>query len=197
MDTKKLINEFVRRLPMDIDPLFKESLLEDGNIFELPKGATFVYEGEKQQKIYYTIKGSCIRFIINPNGEERAVMFHTEDFMPMVGNMYIDSKDSLVTFLLKSNEDMTVLELDSSFGLKWINKDHAFARFVFQTSIQYLSNVNQIQNHLLGLSSEDFLFWLLKRYGFLFQRFRSKDIANFMGVTPIWLSNLKRKIAEK
>lgn len=197
MDTKKLFNEFVRRLPMDIDPLFKESLLEDGNIFELQKGATFVYEGEKQQKIYYTIKGSCIRFIINPNGEERAVMFHTEDFMPMVGNMYIDSKDSLVTFLLKSNEDMTVLELDSSFGLKWINKDHAFARFVFQTSIQYLSNVNQIQNHLLGLSSEDFLCWLLKRYGFLFQRFRSKDIANFMGVTPIWLSNLKRKIAEK
>lgn len=197
MDTKKLINEFVRRLPKDIDPLFKESLLEDGNIFELPKGATFVYEGEKQQKIYYTIKGSCIRFIINPDGEERAVMFHTEDFMPMVGNMYIDSKDSLVTFLLKSNEDMTVLELDSSFGLKWINKDHAFARFVFQTSIQYLSNVNQIQNHLLGLSSEDFLCWLLKRYGFLFQRFRSKDIANFMGVTPIWLSNLKRKIVEK
>ena len=64
----------------------------------------------------------------------------------------------------------------------------------YENAIQYLSVLNQFQNHLLGLSSEELLKWLLKNYQPIFQRFRSKDIANFMGVTPIWLSNLKRKI---
>lgn len=190
------IENFIQRLPSDINPLYIDDLYQSVTVISLVKGETFIYEKEKKQKIYYILKGSCVRFIINPAGEERAVMFHTENFMSMVGNMYIDSSDSVVTYLLKANEDMLVLELDSSFGLKWIDRDHAFARYIFQTSIQYLSTINQIQNHLLGLSSEDFLRWLLKKYGFIFQRFRSMDIANFMGVTPIWLSNLKRKITQ-
>jgi hypothetical protein len=56
---------------------------------------------------------------------------------------------------------------------------------------------NQLQNHLTGLSSEEFLKWLLKNYNFIPQRFSSHDIANFMGITPTWLSLLKRKLAKK
>ncbi|MDD6394070.1 MAG: hypothetical protein PUG21_07355 [Prevotella sp.] len=35
---------------------------------------------------------------------------------------------------------------------------------------------------------------LICQYPLLFQRFRGKDIANFMGVTPVWLCNIKRRV---
>lgn len=61
----------------------------------------------------------------------------------------------------------------------------------------YIQTLNQLQNHSIGLTSQAFLEWLLEHYSFLFQRFQSKDIANFMGITPTWLSRLKQKVYKK
>jgi CRP-like cAMP-binding protein len=172
-------------LPFDISSSAFKDFTEQASIIKLVRGDTLVYEREKQQKIYYILEGSCIRYAINQQGEEWAVMFHTENFIPVLSSMYVNSADSLVSYLIKANENTFAFELNKAFGLKWFAKDPAFAAFIYQRGIQYLSIMNQIQNHLLGLSSEDFLQWLIKKYGFMFQRFRSKDIANFMGVTPI------------
>ncbi len=43
-------------------------------------------------------------------------MFHTESFMPMVGNMYIGSSGSVVSYRLKANEENLLLNLDCTFG---------------------------------------------------------------------------------
>lgn len=191
------LDDFIQNgLPTGISPAFIEDLKRQGRPTTLDKDEVIADEHVKDRMIYYLLKGSCIRYIVNPRGEERAVMFHTESFMPMVGNMYVGSEGSVVSYRLKTNEKTTLLCLNRSFGEEWIRKDSVFADFIFQNAIRYLSTVNQIQNHLLGLTSEEFLKWLYSNHQTIFRRFRSKDIANFMGLTPIWLSNLKRKIVK-
>lgn len=192
------LDSFIQdRLPAGISQAFIEDLKQQGKLAISNKDEVITDEYIKDRQIYYILKGSCIRYIINPRGEERAVMFHTESFMPMVGNMYIASAGSVVSYRLRTNERTMLLCLDRTFGEEWLKKDSVFASSIFQNAIQYLSTVNQFQNHLLGLSSEEFLKWLLSNHQAIFQRFRSKDIANFMGITPIWLSNLKRRIVKR
>ena len=188
------LDAFIQRLPAGISPVFLDDLKQQVNQITLNKEEVIACEHMRNNRVYYILKGSCIRYIINPNGEERAVMFHTESFMPMVGNMYIASSGSIVSYSLRTNEKTALLSLNRSFGNEWIKKDAVFAEFIYQNAIEYLSALNQFQNHLLGLTSEDLLKWLLSNHKQIFQRFRAKDIANFMGVTPVWLSNLKRKI---
>ncbi|MBV4238753.1 hypothetical protein LI140_02370 [Phocaeicola dorei] len=191
------LDDFIQNgLPTGISPAFIEDLKRQSRLASLNKDEVIADEYIKDRQIYYILKGSCIRYIINSKGEERAVMFHTESFMPMVGNMYVGSDGSVVSYRLKTNEKTMLLCLNRSFGEEWIRKDSVFADFIFQNAIRYLSTVNQIQNHLLGLTSEEFLKWLYSNHQTIFRRFRSKDIANFMGLTPIWLSNLKRKIVK-
>lgn len=188
------LEAFIRELPAGISQAFIDDLRKRGKPMTLNKEEVIASEHIDDNRIHYILKGSCVRYIINPKGEERAVMFHTESFMPMVGNMYIGSKGSVVSYCLKCNEKTVVLRLDRAFGDEWIGKDAVFAGFIYRNAIRYLSAVNQFQNHLLGLSSEELLKWLLACHGPIFQRFRARDIANFMGITPIWLSDLKRKV---
>jgi hypothetical protein len=138
-----------------------------------------------------------VRYIITSQGNEKAIMFHTEKFMPIMGNAYIKSENSVVSYLIKANERTKVIAWDMSFGLKYAMTDAAYIQFAANNAINMFSIQNQLQNHLTGLSSEEFLKWLLKNYNFIPQRFSFHDIANFMGITPTWLSLLKRKLAQK
>ncbi|MFV0483369.1 MAG: Crp/Fnr family transcriptional regulator, partial [Bacteroidales bacterium] len=161
------------------------------------KGETLFDEKQLDNKLFYITKGSCVRFIVTPQGNERAIMFHTESFIPVIGNMYLNSDNSWVSYSLKANETTELIEFRSDFGYEWQQKDKVFSLFLLQRSAEFLSTINQLQNHLIGLDSETFYQWLIEKYPFILQRFMSKDIASFMGVTPVWLSNIKRKILEK
>jgi|GEM_PF-2559641 len=190
-------DKFLQILPDTLCSQLKTALRERGKHVELDRGDILINENPQNPKIYYLIKGSCIRYIVTPEGDERAIIFHTEDFLPVIGNMYVNSENSWVQYIVKANEHTELIELNSSFGFEWQKKDPAFSLFIYQKSVEYLSIVNQLQNHLIGLKSEMFFEWVLKKHPFIVQRFLSKDIASFMGVTPVWLSNIKRKLQRK
>ena len=184
---------FLNIFPEGLTQALKEAFRESVKYIQLTKAATLVEEGKKLGKIYYIIKGSCVRYVIGPHGEERAIMFHTESFLPIVGNAYIKSENAAVSYSIKANENTEAFELDIATILKFGPTDPVYALNAARVSAQLFSIQNQIQNHLIGLSSEDFLKWLTGNYPFIFQRFNSKDIASFMNVTPTWLSLLKKK----
>ncbi|MGN0281846.1 MAG: hypothetical protein ACI4B3_06070 [Prevotella sp.] len=194
---KEFSDAFIRLLPKDISREFVLDLKEQAKLLVLEKNEALPRMIAGREKIFYILSGSCIRYIINSSYDERAVMFHTESFMPMIGNLYIDDDKSVVRHCIRTNEKTSLLCLDQEFGRSWVNRDPVFASFIYTNAIQYLSSINQFQNHLLGLTSTELYDWLVDKYPFLFQRFLSKDIANFMGVTPVWLSNIKRKVLKK
>ena len=186
-----------KHLPLNINQELKELFVNNAHLISLKKGDTLTDELKTTTKSYVILNGSCVRYIITPEGEERAITFHTEGFIPIIGNSYIKSDYSAVTYLIKVNEPTELIEMDLTIIIKNAISDMSYVSIGMQNVLKFVSIQNQIQNHLIGLKKEEFLIWLIENYGFLFQRFSSKDIASFMNVSPTWLSLFKKKLTEK
>jgi len=185
--------KFERQLPEG----FLHELQENALYTTLKKGEQLFSNQGRKNKTYVILTGSLVRFIVTPEGEERATMFHTESFFPMIANNSINGESSDLAYYFKANEDAGLMEFSQDFALQCIEKHPILARITFQNMIHYFQTHHLIQNHLIALSSIDFFRWFLRNNGAVFHRFQSQDIASFMGITPAWFSKLKRKINQK
>lgn len=190
---QKEYDRFISFFPPSLNEEIKQQIKAQFSYKIVKKGDILFDQNSTEKKGYFLLQGSCVRYIITPLGDEKAIMFHTENFLPIVGNMLFENDKNLLTYSVKANENTEIIEMP--FGIRdFTINDAEYNDFARTLALHYLAVQNQFQNHLVGLTSEDFLKWLLSNYGFLFNRFRSKDIASFMGVTPVWLSTLKAKL---
>lgn len=185
--------KFKKQLPEE----FLQELQKNAKLLELKKGEILFSNVMKRNITFVIISGSLVRFISSPEGEDRAAMFHTETFFPMIGNNFAEIQDSSLTYYIKANENTKLVEFKLDFAVSCIEKYPFLAKTNFLNTLQYFQTHYLIQNHLIALSSLDFFQWFLTHYGSIFNRFQSQDIASFMGITPAWFSKLKRKANKK
>ena len=177
----------------DITADFLNEIEGKADYLEIPKGK-ILFSDKDPRKTFLIIRGSLVQFVITPQGEEKAIMFNTESFLPFSGNTFFGVEESSVYHFARVNEDIKVVVIPYDFVVDAITKYPFFAQKVYLNTLLYIQTLNHLQNHFTGLTSLAFLDWLLQHYSFLFQRFQSKDIASFMGITPTWLSSLKQKV---
>ena len=212
METDNIIKQFCKNrfkmLPTFVLDLFRENykpdittnfldeLDEKAEYLEIQKGE-ILFTDKDPRKTFLIISGSLVQFVITPEGEEKAIMFHTESFLPFSGNTFFGVEESSVHHFARVNEDIKVVVIPYDFVVGAVTKYPFFAQKVYLKTLLYIQTLNRLQNQVIGLTSLEFLEWLLEHYSFLFQRFKSQDIASFMGITPTWLSNLKLKVYKK
>lgn len=180
----------------DITENFLNEIAGKAEYLEIPKGE-ILFSDKDPRKTFLIISGSLVQFVITPKGEEKAIMFHTESFLPFSGNTFFGLEESSVHHFARVNEDIKVIVIPYDFIADALTKYPFFTQKFYLNTLLYIQTLNRLQNHFTGLTSLAFLEWLLEHYSFLFQRFQSKDIASFMGITPTWLSSLKQKVYKK
>ncbi|TCD05924.1 Crp/Fnr family transcriptional regulator [Pedobacter frigidisoli] len=182
-----------KRIPED----FLQDLQKNAQLVEIDKGDILFSNQAKQNRTFVIVAGSLIRFVNTPGGEDRATMFYTETFFPIVGNNFAEIKASSLAYYIRANENTKLVEFKQDFAISCIEKYPSLAKMMFLNMVDYFQIHYLIQNHLVALTSIDFFQWLMEQYGFIFMRFQSQDIASFMGITPAWFSKLKRKANQK
>lgn len=185
--------KFKNQLPEE----FLQELKINARLVELKKGDILFSDHAKENLTFVVIRGSLVRFVTTPGGDDRATLFHTETFFPMIGNNFAEMDGSDLTYFTKANEDAQLIEFKRDFAVSCIQKYPFLAKITFLNTMSYFQTHHLIQNHLVALSNLDFFQWFLKHYFFIFKRFQSQDIASFMGITPAWFSKLKRKANQK
>ena len=160
----------------------------------LANGEFLLREGEVCKFESFVVSGCLKTYYQDENGFEHIVDFSIEEW-------WADDLYSLLTQTpsrsnIKAIEDTTVLQIgksDLELLYQKIPKFERFFRILFQNA--YITQREQINLAISAPAEERYLLFLKKK-PYATKRFPQKDIASYLGVTPQFLSTLKKKLGQ-
>lgn len=143
----------------------------------------------------YVTKGCLRYYYIDDNGVEHNVMFAPEDWW--TSDMYSLLTQTPSHYFIEAIEDTEMLLISkANMEELFLNvpKFDRFFRIILQNA--YVAKERRIMQNL-GQNAEARYTDFITRYPQLAQRLPLKQIASYLGITPEFLSMLRRKAAEK
>jgi len=154
----------------------KENLLEEGQIC---------------RHNYFVLKGLLRKFFVNEKGIEQTTDFALETWW-MTDNFSFERKIP-ADFGIQTVEKSEVLTISYDSQEKLLNDFpimEKYFRIVYQRA--FAANQRRVK-YIFSYSKEDFYFSLLKQYPEFVQRVPQYLIASFLGFTPEYLSEIRKK----
>ena len=168
---------------------FFASLLDSKS---LEPGAFLLREGNICRYETFITKGCLKTYYLDENGVEHIIDFLIEEWW--ADDLYSFFKGTASKWNIKAIENTDVIRI-SKINLEQlyqkIPKFERFFRILFQNA--YISQRDQI-NSILSAPAEERYLSFLKQKPYAEKRFSQKDIASYLGITPQFLSTLKKKI---
>ena len=190
MNFDLLISNISRHISLTQDEAtFFTSLLQSRF---LKAGEFLLREGDVCRYETFVTQGCLKTYYQDDNGFEHILDFSIEQW-------WADDLYSLLTQTasrsnIKAIEDTQVLQIsknDLELLYQTVPKFERFFRIVFQNA--FIAQRQQI-NLSLSASAEDRYILFLQQKPYASKRFSQKDIASYLGITPQFLSVLKKKI---
>lgn len=187
-----LISNLSRHISLTEEEIeFFTSLLK---LKSLTNGEFLLHEGDVCRYESFVIKGCLKNYYLDENGFEHIIDFLIEEW-------WADDLYSLLTQTasrsnIKAIEDTDVLQIsktDLEMLYQKIPKFERFFRILFQNA--YITQREQINLALSAPAKERYLLFIKKK-PYAEKRFSQKDIASYLGVTPQFLSSLKKKLKQ-
>lgn len=183
---KKYIENIIGRNLPDSDWELLSEIIEQE---EIAKGRLLVKEGQRCNHIWF-LKEGAVRFYENVNGEYRTTHFFIAPSMFTVYQSLITNEPSELA--IEATTDLVLDALPYTHLKKLYNESHALERVGrIMAEYQFINEFNR-RRMLLNMDA-------LERYEFLelnqpevFQQFQLKDIATYIGITPVSLSRLRK-----
>ena len=158
-------------------------------------GEFLLREGEVCKFASFVVKGCLKVYYQDEEGYDHIIDFPIEEW-------WADDLYSLLTQTpsrsnIRALEDSEVLQIartDLELLYQRIPKFERFFRILFQNA--FIAQREQI-NLALSVTAEERYLLFLKKKPYAIARFPQKDIASYLGVTPQFLSSLKRKLGRE
>lgn len=143
----------------------------------------------------FVCKGCLRSYYIDNEGVEHNTLFAVEGWW--TGDLYSLITNNPSRYFIEALEDTEVLQISkSNLDLLYQNvpKFERFFRLLLQNA--YVAQEQRIVQNLSSTAEERYASFL-KRYPQLGQRITQKHIASYLGITPEFLSMLRRKTMER
>jgi CRP-like cAMP-binding protein len=181
------ISRHISLTPGEVD--FFTSLLK---LKSLANGEFLLREGDICRYESFVIKGCLKTYYLDKNGFEHIIDFSIEEWW--ADDLYSFLTQTASKSNIKAIEDTDILQIgktDLESLYQKIPKFDRFFRILFQNA--YITQREQINLALSATAEERYLLFIKKK-PYAEKRFSQKDIASYLGITPQFLSTLKRKL---
>ena len=141
----------------------------------------------------FITKGCLRMFHIDRKGLEHILSFAIEDMW--MTDLYSYLTKTPATFSIDALEDTTILQIEKVHMQKVCDRIPKFER-LFRIMLQkaFFTQQLRIMQHLSTTAEQRYVYFR-KNFPGLEQRISQKQIASFLGITPVFLSMLRRKQA--
>lgn len=156
------------------------------------KKVNLLEEGQICKYNYFVLNGLLRKFFINEKGTEQITEFAIETWW-MTDNISYEHKIPS-EFYIQTVERSEILVISNDSQEKLLEEFpvmERYFRFVYQRA--YAANQMRVK-YIFSLSKEEFYFSLLKKQPAFVQRVPQYLIASFLGFTPEYLSEIRKRI---
>ncbi len=177
---------------IDVDPIELDGILDYFKIKTVAKKENILEEGQVCKSNFFVSKGILRKFFVNEKGVEQTTEFAIENWW-ITDNMAFEHK--LVTsFYIQAVEKSDLIYISQENQEKLVAAFpimERYFRFVYQRA--YAAAQMRVK-YLFSLSKEEFYHDMLRKYPEFVQRVPQYLIASYLGFTPEYLSEIRKKI---
>jgi len=160
---------------------------------ELKKGEALVSPGQLVKHFYYVAKG-CIYYYKLEDGEQKVLEFYTDDVFFTDLPAYV--KGTASNHYLKASENTIVYAIQKSDAESSFEKSHQLERFGRLSMQEAFMKIFTRVERLNSRTNEERYLRLLEKRPDLFQRVPQYLIASYLGVTPVGLSKIRKRLGK-
>ncbi len=155
------------------------------------KKEIIIRQGDRCNHLYFVEVGSLRAYNINEEGRESTIMFAIQDWWITDMNAFTNKLPALLSIQAIQDSQLTIIEQNVLERLfKEIPKLERFFRIIFQKA--YIREQLRVLDSI-SLTTEQRYSRFTKKYPNIVEKITQKQIASYLGVTPEFLSAVKKK----
>ncbi len=192
METQPLINYFNTTLPLNEE---EQSVLEEVfNKRRVKRRQFILQEGDICTLNTFVVEGCFRMYMVDEKGKEHNLQFAIENWwIGDIGSFHSEEPSKLY---IEAMEPSIILQIKKKDQLKLFVQYPKFNRlFRVFTENALVSAQRRILQNISSTAEERYLDFL-KRYPHFFNRISNVQIASYLGVTPEFLSTIRKKLAK-
>ena len=191
------INKLIESFSNDIFPLGEEEINQLKSKFkerQIKRRQFILQEGDVCKHYTYVSEGCLKLYKIDQSGKERNLQFSIEnEWISDLGSLYSETPSEVY---IEAIEQSTILQIELKdlvhLYTHFPNIDRNF-RVIIENS--FIALQKRMFQNISATAEERYLYFLETRPN-LFNRISNVQIASYLGVTPEFLSAIRKKIAK-
>lgn len=190
MNTSRLLSSVGRHIKLTDEE--KEIFLGMLDHRELKPGDFLLKEGETCRYIAFVLEGCMKTYQVDEQGTEHITDFLIEEWW--ADDLYSFLTETPSRFYIQAIEKTNLARISAShlrLLYQQVPRFEKYFRILFQNA--YVAQKRQINAMLSASAEERYKSFLLDK-PYAEERFQQKDIASYLGVTPQFLSTLRKKL---
>jgi len=192
MNTEPIINYFSNILPLDSEEI--EALKKAFKARRIKRRQFILQEGDVCKLNTFVVEGCFRMYFVDEKGKEHNIQFAVENWwIGDIGSFHSEEPSKLY---IEAIENSIILQIKKQDQLDLFVNHPKFNRIfrVFTENALVTYQRRVLQN--ISSTAEERYLDFLKRYPYFFNRISNVQIASFLGVTPEFLSTIRKKIAK-
>lgn len=192
MTTKPIIDYFEKFLPLEeaeksfVEEVFKERTIKRRQ-FILQEGDVCAYNS-------FVVQGCFRMYLVDDHGKEHNLQFAVENWwIGDIGSFHSEEPSKLY---IEALENSIILQIKKEDQLRLFVDYPKFNRIFRVFTENALVGVQRRILQNIGSTAEERYLDFLKRHPYFFNRISNVQIASYLGVTPEFLSTIRKRIAK-
>jgi CRP-like cAMP-binding protein len=159
---------------------------------QVKKGEYLFLQGDTNDSLFFIKQGLLKAFYQTHEGNEWVKSFLVEG--DMIGSLQAVVGWGVTSFSLLCLEDCDLLRLSGANFLSRISEQPQFFQPINQMLLQLAMKKERREYELLCLSAEERYQLFCERDGHLLERLPQQEIAKYIGITPVALSRIRKRL---